>query len=73
VLDLTSNLQDFSERKFDHTSQLQCKSECRLKVVVSELIPVFVRYEMKCTSDLSHITVVGNMLRISMATTASSL
>jgi hypothetical protein len=44
-----------------------------LKVVVSELIPVFVLYEMKSTNDLSHITVVGNMLSISMTTTESSL
>jgi hypothetical protein len=71
VIDLTSNFQDFIERKFDHTSLLQCKSQCSLKVVVSELIPVFVLYEMKGTNDLSHITVVGNMLRISMATKAS--
>jgi hypothetical protein len=69
VIDLTSNLQDFSERKFYHTSLLQCS----LKVVVSKLIPVFVLYEMKSTNDLSHITVVGNMLRISMTTTESSL
>jgi hypothetical protein len=73
VIDLTSNLQDFSERKFNHTSLLQCKSQCSLKVVISELISVLVLYEMKSTDDLSHITVVGNMLRISMATTASSL
>jgi hypothetical protein len=73
VIDLTSNLQDFSERNFDHTSLLQCKSQFSLKVVVSELIPVFVLYEMKSNNDLSHSTVVGNMLRISMATTASSL
>jgi hypothetical protein len=72
VIDLTSNLEDFSERKFYHTSLLQCNSQCSLKVVVSEFIPVFVLYEMKITNDLSHITVVGNMLRISMATTESS-
>jgi hypothetical protein len=42
VIELTSNLQDFSERKFDHTSLLQCKSQCSLKVVVSELIIVTV-------------------------------
>jgi hypothetical protein len=50
VTDLTSNLQDSSERKFDHTSSLlQCKSQCSLKVVVSELIQLFVLYEMKST------------------------